>query len=48
MRLVHCQPVSTFRPACAVVGALLIALLLAACGSGSTTTTNASAGNGAS
>jgi hypothetical protein len=39
--------VSTFRPACAVVGALLIALLLAACGSGSTTTTtNASAGNG--
>jgi hypothetical protein len=40
--------VSTFRPACAVVGALLSALLLAACGSGSTTTTNASAGNGAS
>jgi hypothetical protein len=40
--------VSTLRPACAVVGALLIALLLAACGSGSTTTTNASAGDGAS
>jgi hypothetical protein len=40
--------VSTSRPACAVAGAVLIALLLAACGSGSTTTTNASAGDGAS
>jgi hypothetical protein len=38
--------VSTSRPACAAVGALLIALCLAACGSSSSgTTSNASAGS---
>ena len=37
---------STFRPACAALGALLVALCLAACGSSaqSSTTTNAGAG----
>jgi len=40
--------VSTSRPACAAVGALLIALCLAACGSSNTSTnSNADAGAGA-
>jgi hypothetical protein len=40
--------VSTSRPACAVVGALLVALSLAACGSSnSSTSSSASAGAGA-
>ena len=39
---------STSRPACAAVGALLIAVCLAACGSsGTSTTSNADAGAGA-
>ena len=38
---------STSRPACAVAGALLIAVGLTACGSSSTTSTNANAAAGA-
>ena len=37
---------STSRPACAVLGALLIALLLAACGSDAGSNTNADAASG--
>jgi hypothetical protein len=38
--------VSTSRPACAALGALLVALCLAACGSDANSTTNADAGAG--
>ena len=38
---------STSRPACAALGALLVALCLAACGSDANSTTNANAGAGA-